>query len=156
MRKTLLALATLCLLCLPSTAAADWPDRATYSATITDSAFSSVAINTARTFDAMSFEKYSTVLVEIEYTYSSATHVTMTCEQSPNKSKWFKVPELEDVGDATLDHEQRTWRWVTNSASANFFFEVPTRYKWLRCTIYTVNGAAGDKATVTITAGGLG
>jgi len=160
LQRLIFSTTLLALVCTPSfTLADDWPPRHNPDVTVSGAAFTALGLNTPRTFDAIDVPQYSTAIVEVQYTYNAATHVTMTCEQSPDSTatvpKWFKISELEDMGSGVLDHYQRTWRWVTGSASANFVFEVPIRFNSFRCTISSVSGNANDKATVTVTIGGL-
>lgn len=122
-----------------------------YDINVSGSAFSALSINAAKTFDAIDVGGYHTVLVEIQYTYSAGTAVNMTCEESPNNSTWFKVPQANESSPPIVSHGQRIWTWA-GTASVNFFFEVPVRYRYLKCSIYTTGGDASDVATVTATA----
>jgi len=122
-----------------------------YNLTVSGAAFTGLSINVSKTFDAVNIGGWQTALVQVEYTWAAATHVTMTCIESPDNAKWYIVPELDDMGAGVLDHYQRTWRWVTGGASANIFFEVPMRFRYLRCTIGSVLGAAGDTVTASLT-----
>jgi hypothetical protein len=128
-----------------------------YPIRVGGAAFTGLAINAARTFDAINVGGWKTVLIEIQHTWSSATHVTMTCEQSPDALAtvpvWLRVPECDNGTNPNVDCRQRLYRWITGGASANFLFEVPVRYRYLRCTVHSVAGAAGDLATVTATVG---
>lgn len=118
--------------------------------TVSGAAFSGLAVNAAKTFDSIGCGGYHTVLVEIQYTYSAATAVNMTCEESPDESVWLKVPQADESSPPTVSHGQRIWTWAGTS-SVNFFFEVPVRYRYLRCSIYTTGGDVNDVATVTAT-----
>jgi hypothetical protein len=128
------------------------PNMATpYVALISGAAFTGKAINAAKTFDAIDVGGYETVIVEVAYTYSAATQVLMTCLEGPTAAgAVFKVPEASGAGLGVVDHYQRTWRWTTGAASASFFFEVPTVYRFLTCTFTGTAADANDKITVTL------
>ena len=121
-----------------------------YELTVSDSAFSALSINSAKTFDAINVGGYHTVLVQIIYTFASGTAVNMTCQESSDNSNWFQVPQADESSPPTVSHAQRIWTWP-GTASVNFYFEVPVRYRYLKCSIYTTGGGAGDTASVSAT-----
>jgi hypothetical protein len=152
MRLCFLAL-VLTLIPSISLASGPGPKRyATYPATIAGAAFTGQAINAAKALDAVNVGGYETVLVEVAYVYSSATDVLMTCVQGPLATSVFVVPEVQGAGSGVVNHYPRTWRWITGAASASFFFEVPIRYQWLRCTFVGTGAGANDKITVSLRA----
>jgi len=121
-----------------------------YSVTIGGAAFSAQAINASKTFDAINIGGYETLIVEVAYTWSSATHVLMTCLEGPTAAgAVFKVPEASGAGLGVVDHYQRTWRWITGGASSSFYFEVPVIYQWVTCTFTGTAAGANDKITLT-------
>jgi hypothetical protein len=128
-------------------------DWVIYSAKVSGSAFTDLAINTAKTFDAIRVAGWSTVLVQVDYTYSAGTAVTMTCDESQDGTTYYDVQEVECVV-GTCTHVNRTWSKAISAASVAFLFEVPTRFAYLKCTLTATGGGAGDTATVQIYAQG--
>ena len=119
-----------------------------YELTVSAAAFTAQAINAAKTFDAINVGGYHTVLVEIQYTWSAGSAVTMTCTESPDNSKWFIVGQADESSPPTVSFAQRTWSWAVG-ASVNFYFEVPVRYRYLKCAIVGTGAAVGDLVTAS-------
>jgi len=156
MRHALAFLSIAIALSFPPLARAEGPGPKianVYSAKIAGAAFTTQALNAPKTFDAIDIGGYETVIVEVTYVYTNATHVLMTCLEGPTAAgAVIKVPEAVGAGLGFVTHYQRTWDWITGGVSSTFAFEVPVRYRWLTCTLSSTGGAAGDTATVTIRA----
>lgn len=149
-------LATLALVGLMSTAYALYTPpgpnaNARYTLTVGGAAFSGLAINAAKEFEAINVGGYHTVLVEVQYTYSAASAITMTCTESPDNSNWFQIPQVDESSPPTVAFAQRTWSWTLASADVDFYFEVPVRYRYLKCSMVGTGADASDVVTASAT-----
>lgn len=128
--------------------------RITYTPRVSGTVFTDLAINTAKTTDAIKTDGWNEVTVWIDYTWSSATYVNMTCEEQRygDTTTWYEIPMCDDSSppDSTCDllrkrravSASKAWRW-----------RIPIMGRYFRCSFVTTGGGSGDTASVVFVGG---
>ncbi len=151
MKRIILPLAiVLAVMLFGSTVLADGPlGRVIYTATVSDAAFTGLAINTTKTTDAIKTLGWNEVTVWIDYTYSSATYVNMTCEEQRigDTTTWYKIPMCNDSSPPDSTCEPLRKRWAV-SADVAWRWRIPIMGRRFRCSFITTGGSSSDVATV--------
>jgi hypothetical protein len=129
-------------------------ERVVYVATVSDVEFTDLAINTTKTTDAIRTLGFNEVTVWINYTYSSATYVNMTCEEQMigDTTTWYKIPMCNDSSppDSTCEQLRKRWPVIANDA---WRWRIPIMGRRFRCSFITTGGGSSDVASVRFMAG---
>lgn len=127
--------------------------RVEYQAKVSGSAFTDLAINTAKTTDAIKTDGWNEITVWIEYTYSSAISVNMTCfEKRRFSDEWYAIPMCDDSAPPDSICQLLNKRWPV-SADVNWRWRIPIMGRYMQCSFVTTGGGAGDTATVAFVGG---
>jgi hypothetical protein len=128
--------------------------RVTYTARVSGAVFTDLAINSSKTTDSIKTDGWNEVTVWIDYTWSSATYVNMTCEEQRygDTTTWYQIPMCNDSSppDSTCGQLRKrfavsddvAWRWRIPIMGYNF-----------RCSFVTTGGDSGDTASVRYVGG---
>lgn len=146
---------------LPVQVLADGPlGRVPYTATVSGAAFSGLAINSAKTTDAIRTNGWNEVTVWIDYTYSSASYVNMTCKEYhsavsdvTDTSAFYSIPMCNDSSPPDSTCEALRKRWNVRTSNAKWRWRIPVMGKYFSCSFITTGGDGGDVASVTYVGG---
>lgn len=128
-------------------------DDVTKSVTLSSAAFTTVALNTARTFDAIKVQGFSELTLSFTYVYSAATAVTMTCTHALTSGGTYKTIQVLTYSGATAASEPHVWsQAVSASENWSWTIRIKPEYNYLKCTITATGGAVGDTLTLTAAA----
>jgi hypothetical protein len=119
--------------------------------TVSAVAFTTLAMNVARTTDALNVWGLDYVTFTAIHTNDSATAFVMTCDYSDEATatNWVQIPAWTWTASDTTTRAQRKW-YTAVSGDLNWPVTVNVNgYRWLRCTFTSTAGAAADKLTVT-------
>jgi len=120
--------------------------------TVSSAAFTTLAMNAAKTTDAINVWGLEYVTFTLVHTHDSATAVTVSCDTSSDTSTasvWAPIKVWTYTSTSTKESATKVWSTDT-VASANWPVTVVTNAaRWLRCTFTATAGAAADKLTVT-------
>lgn len=134
--------------------------RVMYIARVSGAVFTDLAINASKTTDAIKTDGWNEVTVWIDYTYSSATYVNMTCKEYPSAvsdvtdtSEFHSIPMCNDSSppDSTCDALRK--RWTVSGASAKWRWRIPIMGKYFSCSFVTTGGDSSDTASVVYAGG---
>jgi hypothetical protein len=128
--------------------------RVTYAAKVSDALFNDLAINAAKTTDSIKTDGWNEVTVWIDYTWSSATYVNMTCEEQRygDTTTWYQVPMCNDSSPPDSTCGQLRKRWAV-SADVAWRWRIPIMGYNFRCSFVTTGGDSGDTASVRYVGG---
>jgi hypothetical protein len=156
-KKTFKILAAIAAIMLfAQEAVADGPlGRVTYTARVSGAAFTDLAINTLKTTDAIRTSGWNEVTVWVNYTYSGATYVNMTCyeQRGGDISTWYVIPMCNDSSPPNSTCGALTKRWDVSSSSANWRWRIPIMGKYFQCGFITTGGDSSDVASVVFMGG---
>lgn len=141
MRNLIFGLLALCF-AIPVSAQTRWAEATNLNR---------VDLSTSPEFQRVDVSGRDQLIVEVEFIGDGdATDVQMTCQQSPNGSKWFKYPDCSGATSPTLTCGERVYSWATTSTE-NFFFLVPLYYKYLKCGFSGTGATSPDLITISLT-----
>lgn len=120
---------------------------------LSSAAFTTVAMNTSRTFDALETYGYRFVDLQFDYVRNSGSAVTMTCAHSTTASGTYRTIQVLSYSGSTASSATHTWS-KTVSGNASWSWRVNLHaYQYLKCTLTVTGGAASDTLTITAIAG---
>lgn len=127
-----------------------------YDVLIGGSAFTTQALDSSKTTDAITVRGLTFLDFTLQYVYNSATDVRMACQKSHNGTVWSDKQVLESVSVAgVINSEDAVWKKdVTASKTWSWSVSILGEV-YLRCTFSATGGAASDTVTVTARGGGL-
>ena len=117
-------------------------------------AFTTLAINTAKTTDPIKIKGYRWVKFQITYAFGAATAVNMTCQTSEDGATgWSDIHVLQYASFPTATSAPAVWSYPAGAAKS-WEWTVPVRAVFLRCTfVGTGSPTASDTLTVVARAG---
>jgi hypothetical protein len=121
---------------------------------LTATDLAATAINSAAWTGWMQVDKAGTVALEIAYTYSAGTAVTMRCESSDSSGTaadaGFDVHVLEQSATSgTSTSVVHTWSNAISSADEKWTWNVTSiPHNFLNCALTATSGDGSDVATV--------
>lgn len=119
-----------------------------YTVTVGGSAFTTLAINSSKTMDALKVKGYRYLMIGLQYTFAAATAVTMTCQDSEDASVWRDIHALQFNPYPTAMSAPQIWSYAAGS-SKNWVWSVGVRGVYMRCTFIGTGASGGDTLTVT-------
>jgi hypothetical protein len=120
--------------------------------TVSSAAFTSLAMNSARTIDELNVWGLEYVTFTLEHDANvSATEFLVTCEYSDETTAatWAVVPAWTWSTTTKKAGAQKTWGWLVSGTATWPVVVTVSGYRWLRCTVTGTGAAAGDTMTVT-------
>ena len=146
-----------CLLGLPTEGFADGRGLSLeYDVLVGGSAFTTQAMDTSKTTDAIIVRGLTFLMLHIEHTNDSATDIQMQCQSSTDGTSWGYVQVLSPVpatGIATS--VPFTWLQAVTGDEDWPWSVAILGYVYLRCTFTATSGVSADKLTVTARGGAL-
>lgn len=120
---------------------------------VSSAAFTTLAINTTKTTDAMKVKGYRFVKFTLNYVFGAATAVNMTCQASEDASTWADIHVLQYAAYPVASSSPQVWSYAAG-ASKIWEWTVPVRAVYLRCSfVGTGSPTASDTLTVAARAG---
>lgn len=157
MQRLTVIFLSFCLLVLPANGLADGPGASyEYDVLVGGSAFTTQAMDAAKTTDAITVRGLTFMMFHIKHTNDSATDIRMQCQSSSDGASWGYIQVLAPV-PATGIADSVAFTWKKNvSGDLDWPWSVPILgYVYLRCTFTATSGVSADKLTVTARGGGL-
>lgn len=118
------------------------------SVQVSSADFTTLAMNAAKTTDAIEVRGLSFVTFDMDYTYDSGTAVTMTCAESEAEAGTYRDIQVLTYSGSTATSATHVWSKAVSANASWPWSVVINAYKWLKCTFTVTAGAAADKLTV--------
>jgi hypothetical protein len=103
-------------------------------------------LNAAVTTDGIKTKGYRWVQWTLQYTYATASAVTMQCQQSEDNATWANIQALEFVAFPVATSATMVWSEAV-SASGNWVWTVPNHGVYMRCTFNGTGASSSDTLT---------
>jgi hypothetical protein len=103
-------------------------------------------LNVTITTDSIKVKGYRWVEWAIQYAWSAASAVTMTCQQSEDNVVWLDIQALQFVSFPTATSGKMLWSEAV-SASGNWPWVVPNHSVFMRCVFNGTGASSSDKLT---------
>lgn len=117
-------------------------------------AFTTLALNSNRTLDALSVRGYRILHLGMKLVYGAGTvtAVTMTCASSEDNSNWQTIQLLSYSGSTAVS-TTHTWSHAVSGADQWTWALDLNAYRYVRCTFVGTSAGAADTLTVSARVG---
>ncbi len=120
---------------------------------VSGSAFTTLAINTTKTTDAIKVKGFRYLKFTLNYVFGAATAVTMTCQNSEDGTVWSDIHVLQYAAFPVATSSIQQWSYAAG-ASKIWDWTVPVRGVYMRCSfVGTGSPTASDTLTLVARAG---